>query len=95
MRSEPLEPTDAWSRDLLARAAQIGASQQNPGRVLSVKLGHNPNSSSVGSVVSLLAWTATVAAVAVNVVATLAHREASAAAEGRGPAQPPDPPAEP
>lgn len=48
--------------------------------VLSVKLGFNPNSSSVGSLVSVLFWSATGAAVLANLVAAaLLARRAQAA----------------
>jgi hypothetical protein len=45
--------------------------------ILSVKLGFNPNSSSVGSLVSVLFWSATGAAILANLVAAslVARRE--------------------
>jgi hypothetical protein len=65
-------PTDAW----IAEHAAIASRAPTRGRVLRVKLGYNPNSSSVGSVVSMLAWTATLATVALNVIAATVAREA-------------------
>lgn len=53
------------------RAAAGDAEPPPDGRVLSVKLGYNPNSSSVGSVVSVLFWSATAATLALNLTAAL------------------------
>lgn len=60
--------------DPILDALQAAAGDTPPppeGRVLSVKLGYNPNSSSVGSVVSVLFWSATAAAAALNLTAAL------------------------
>lgn len=76
-------PADAWAQVLAAAHAQVGAPTPGPGRVLAVKLGYNPNSSSVGSVVTILLWTSTFAAIALNVVTALLQRD------GRAPALPP------
>lgn len=76
-------PADAWAQVLAAAHAQVGDPAAGPGRVLSVKLGYNPNSSSVGSVVTILLWTSTFAAIALNVVTALLQRD------GRAPALPP------
>ncbi|MCA9547664.1 MAG: hypothetical protein KC613_24845 [Myxococcales bacterium] len=60
--------------DPILQALQAAAGDAPPppqGRVLAVKLGYNPNSSSVGSVVSLLFWSATAGALALNLTAAL------------------------
>lgn len=64
--------TDLWIR----ADAAVEPSDLPAGRVLRVKLGYNPNSSSVGSVVSMLAWSASVAAIALNIIAATVAREA-------------------
>lgn len=72
-------PTDAWQREILERAAGLGSvPSHGPGRVLRVKLGYNPNSSSIGSVVSILMWSAAFGAVAMNVFAALIREQAGA-----------------
>ena len=47
------------------------------GRVLRAKLGYNPNSSSVGSVITVLLWGATVGAAVMNVLAARVARPAA------------------
>ncbi len=67
---------DPWM-NALERSAR-GASRPLEGRVLRVKLGYNPNSSSVGSVVTVLFWSAAASAAALNLVsALLAKRRAA------------------
>jgi hypothetical protein len=51
------------------------------GRVLSIKPGYNPNSSSVGSVISVLFWSATAATAALNLAAALVARRAAESTE--------------
>lgn len=65
-------------RGALARAQgggrQGGGDPEAPaleGRILKIKFGYNPNSSSVGSVVNVLFWTATASALAVNLMSAL------------------------
>jgi hypothetical protein len=53
-----------------------GAGAGAPGRVLRAKLGYNPNSSSVGSVVSVLMWSATFSAAALNALTVLLRARA-------------------
>jgi hypothetical protein len=65
--------TDPWIR----ADATVADGDLPAGRVLRVKLGYNPNSSSVGSVVSMLAWSASVAAIALNIIAATVAREAA------------------
>lgn len=65
-------PRDRWLARLLASAAP-----DERGGVLRLKLGYNPNSSSVGSVVTTLLWTATFGAAALNIAAALLRERAS------------------
>ena len=61
-------PTEQWQRrltEMLAAVDELDTTERR-GRVLSVKPGFNPNSSSVGSVVSVLFWTATAGSVALT-----------------------------
>lgn len=69
--NEPLDHDDPWARRLTALAHRHAGAAPASGRVLRVKFGYNPNSSSVGSVVSILMWAATAGAVAANVMAAL------------------------
>ena len=65
--------SDPWMERL--RAAAEGG-EPLEGEVLRVKLGFNPNSSSVGSLVTVLFWSATAGTMALNyVAATLAKRK--------------------
>lgn len=72
MSDEP--ERDRWLRAL----GETEGAAPLPGRVLRVKLGYNPNSSSVGSVVSILFWGAAASAAAVNLVAALLARRREA-----------------
>lgn len=45
------------------------------GRVLRVKLGYNPNSSSVGSVVTVLMWSVVLGSTMLNAMAALARTQ--------------------
>ena len=96
--SENTVTLDAWQVEILRQRALLGpeAADSGRGRVLRVKLGYNPNSSSIGSVVSILMWSAAFGAVVMNVFAALIRREAGAArvlpdgeedAEARGPSR--------
>lgn len=69
--NELLDHDDPWARRLTALARRHAGTPPAAGRVLRVKFGYNPNSSSVGSVVSILMWAATAGAVAANVMAAL------------------------
>ena len=74
------ETNDPWRARLLEAARDTD--EIPTGRVLRVKLGYNPNSSSVGSVVTVLFWSATASAAALNLVAALlARRRAEAVAD--------------
>lgn len=75
---------DPWSRRILDLRARVGIPASLPGRVLRIKLGYNPNSSSVGSVVSILIWTATFGTIAANVVAALLLDQAKSARSDDG-----------
>lgn len=71
-------PLDAWQREILARSLGVDAgASHGPGKVLRVKLGYNPNSSSIGSVVSILMWSAAFGAIALNVFAAIVRGEAA------------------
>lgn len=67
--------SDQWTRDLqaaLRRATPDGAEiPALEGEILKIKPGYNPNSSSVGSVINVLFWTATASALAVNMMSAL------------------------
>lgn len=82
MPDAPTTPTtethdDPWQRVLRAAEGDLGdVEAPRRGRVLSVKLGYNPNSSSVGSVISVLMWTATFGAIALNIVTAIVARDA-------------------
>jgi hypothetical protein len=66
---------DRWLERLVAAAGPNDASSTDGnGRVLRLKLGFNPNSSSVGSVVTTLLWSASVSVVALNVATALIQR---------------------
>lgn len=68
----PPQPQDFWAREIQRIADTLPEGQPRlPGKILSVKFGYNPNSSSIGSVVSLLLWSATFGALAINVIASL------------------------
>ncbi len=67
--------SDAWLRSLVAHDS---GDSDVPGQLLRAKIGYNPNSSSVGSVVTVLVWSATTASV---VMTLLKARAASAAAQ--------------
>lgn len=69
--NELLDHEDPWARRLTALARRHPGAPPAAGRVLRVKFGYNPNSSSVGSVVSILMWAATAGAVAANVMAAV------------------------
>lgn len=57
---------DPWLRQLAAGSSPADAPV--PGRVLRAKIGYNPNSSSVGSVVTVLVWSATTASVVLSLL---------------------------
>ncbi len=77
-------PKDRWMQRLLqhrhcqhlltADGTSDAQPPATPGRVLRLKLGYNPNSSSVGSVVSTLLWSATMGTMALNMAAVLIRR---------------------
>lgn len=68
---------DPWQRVIRAASNRDGDdTYPGRGRVLKVKLGYNPNSSSVGSVIAVLMWTATFGAIALNVVTAIVARDA-------------------
>jgi len=69
---------DYWRQRLTGRDAPEGGGR---GRVLRAKLGYNPNSSSVGSVVSVLMWSAAFSAIALNSLEAVLRRQA---ADGSG-----------
>lgn len=69
-------PRDRWLQRLLGGHA-ASAQPDGPGRVLRLKLGYNPNSSSVGSVITTLLWTATMGTAALNVATALVRRAAA------------------
>ncbi len=73
--ASPAPPAAALEQDHVLAALRAAVPDGTPpppqGRVLAVKLGYNPNSSSVGSVVSVLFWSATAAAAALNLTAAL------------------------
>lgn len=69
-------PRDRWGRRLAAMAHGVSAAPGR-GRVLRLKLGYNPNSSSVGSVVTTLLWSATAGSVMLNIAAALLRERAS------------------
>jgi hypothetical protein len=73
----PTLTDDPWQRVVTAAAGDMDAAEyRGRGRVLRVKLGYNPNSSSVGSVIAVLMWTATFGAVALNVITAIVARDA-------------------
>ncbi len=64
---------DRWMERLIEAGE---GSEPLKGRVLRVKLGFNPNSSSVGSLVTVLFWSAAAGTMALNLVsAALAKRK--------------------
>lgn len=69
-----------WTTRLrqLAERPDLQGPYAGEGRVLRVKLGYNPNSSSVGSVVTVLMWTLAMGSVVLNVMATLARQRVAA-----------------
>lgn len=67
-------PRDRWIQRLMQH--RDGATTPTgEGRVLRLKLGYNPNSSSVGSVVSTLLWSATIGSVALNIASALIRQK--------------------
>lgn len=81
-----LDPTiDPWQKQLAELAKKQGGEYRGRGRVLKVKLGFNPNSSSVASVVTIVMWSAAGAAAALNLFAGLLAKRGK---------QPEEPPAE-
>jgi hypothetical protein len=69
----PLPPHADWA-DVVDRLGQMhGRAPHGRGRVLSVKFGYNPNSSSVGSVITVLLWTSVFAVSALNIMNALLH----------------------
>jgi hypothetical protein len=75
MTPESMDTTD-WNTRLsrLIERPDLQGRYPGKGRVLRVKLGYNPNSSSVGSVVTVLMWTVAMGSVVLNVMATLARQ---------------------
>lgn len=71
-------PRDRWLQRLLGGRVPSEI-PDGPGRVLRLKLGYNPNSSSVGSVITTLLWTATMGTAALNVATALVRRAAEGA----------------
>ncbi|MFN3199171.1 MAG: hypothetical protein ACE366_12290 [Bradymonadia bacterium] len=70
---------DAWHealREALRAEGAIEPGAPLPGRILKIKFGYNPNSSSVGSVINMLFWTATASTVAVNLMSALLQARA-------------------
>ena len=79
-------PNDPWQRAVERLRAEHGESPTGKGKVLKVKFGYNPNSSSVGSVITILLWTAAFGATALNVTAALLKsRRSPALPPGEGP----------
>jgi hypothetical protein len=83
-----IERQDPWLQQLVATtAAPKGAPSSEvvapaaalDGRVLRAKIGYNPNSSSVGSVVTVLVWSATTASVVMSLLRTRIEAEREAA----------------
>lgn len=72
-------PRDRWTRRLAALGSTLPTAVD--GRVLRLKLGYNPNSSSVGSVVTTLLWSATAGAVMLNIAAALVQKRAATAGD--------------
>lgn len=68
----PPQPRD-WQAVVDRLGALHGREPRGEGRVLSVKFGYNPNSSSVGSVVTVLLWTSVFAVSALNILNALLH----------------------
>lgn len=66
---------DPWLRALLAQPDDGQAVQARR-----VKLGYNPNSSSVGSVLTTLVWGTTLSAVALNIAAALVRKHSGSIA---------------
>lgn len=75
---KPTHVLDAWQRELLQERMRNPGSWKGKGRVLRVKFGYNPNSSSIGSVVSILLWSAAFTAMAINIVSAMVSRRAGA-----------------
>lgn len=69
-------PTDLWADKIRSLAAEQDLSEAPllKGKILSIKLGYNPNSSSIGSVVSILLWGSAFGAMAINVIAAILAR---------------------
>ena len=66
-----------WAQRLQAEAARAdGPAPPLPGRILRAKLGYNPNSSSIGSLISVLLWSSAFAAVAINILQGVVARQA-------------------
>lgn len=70
---------ESWDKRLRALAEGTSEPSEGEGRVLKVKLGYNPNSSSVGSMVTMLMWSATAASVTLNLFAALLRSRSNAA----------------
>ena len=64
-----------WQERIRQVAASGLPSWDGPGRVLRVKLGYNPNSSSVGSVVTVLMWSTVFSSVVLNAMAAVVVSE--------------------
>jgi hypothetical protein len=71
-----IDPARGTGRDDVARIEQAVAAG---GEVLRVQVGFNPNSSSVGSVVQILLWSATVGTIAWQVAGALLRKPADEA----------------
>lgn len=69
----PPEDADRWRR-ALDDALGDGARAPRRGRVLKAKFGYNPNSSSVGSVVTVLFWSAAAGTAVLNLVGALLEK---------------------
>jgi hypothetical protein len=88
-----IEQQDPWLRQLRATtqhgdhastADDAAGAPAIGGRVLRAKIGYNPNSSSVGSVVTVLVWSATTASVVMSLLRTRIEAERDAARASGG-----------
>ena len=80
------DPTiDPWQAEMARLAKQQGGPYRGRGRVLKVKLGFNPNSSSVASVVTIVMWSVTGAAAVLNLFAGLLAKRRPNPADSRQP----------
>jgi len=87
------EPQDCPWQERIRQVAASGIPAWNgPGRVLRVKLGYNPNSSSVGSVVTVLMWTTVFSSVVLNAMAAVVVSEWKRQSAGALPSNPDDAP---